>query len=522
MLGILTDVTERRREEEAQRRAEANLRAVIERSPDGMLVHRFGQIVFVNTRLVKMLGYDHAEQLIGRSPLLLVAPEAREHVESRMRRVTAGIETTLEHQRLVCRDGGMLHAEVKGLPVTFDGEPAVLVHVRDLTEHHRLEAELRARDRLASVGRLAAAIGHEINNPLTYVVGNVELASRAIDQGGDAALTKARSLLADAAEGAERIRRIVRDLRTFSQTDRDEVGEVDVGHVLDSCLAMAAHEIRHRARVRRDYAELPAVVGNEARLGQVFLNLLVNAAQAIPAGRADDNEIAVEGRVDGERVVVVVRDSGVGVDPEARERLFEPFFTTKSTENGTGLGLAICRNIVSSIGGDIRLDSEPGRGTAVTVCLARAPSSDAGARETAQGTGARDADADSALGACRVLIVDDEPRVARAVAALLSSTEAVIATSGEAALERLGAGESFDAVLCDVMMPKMTGMDFYERARALRPGIERRFVFMSGGAFTTLSGQFLASVPNATLEKPFSAAQLQGAIDGVLGGRRSR
>jgi len=510
IVGVLKDVTAERRQEQAQRQAEAHLRALIERAPDGIMVHRLGQVVFVNARLVTMLGYEHAEQLVGRSVLVTVHPGERENAEARVRTAASGSQTPPQRFRLVRADGGTLFAEIIGLPIVFEGEPSVLALVRDLTERHRLETELRARDRLASVGRLAAAIGHEINNPLAYVMGNVEVALRKLDSGRDADRATVRALLTEAGEGAERVRRIVRDLRTFSQSDRDETGPVDVARVLDSCVAMAAHEIRHRARVRKGYGPLPPVLGDDARLGQVFLNLLINAAQAIPEGCADDNEIAVEARQDGGTVVVTVRDTGTGIDPAARDRLFEPFFTTKPPESGTGLGLSICRSIVSSVGGSVRLESGPGRGTIATVVLpcASHPSSDRceGAAPVRQAT------------ACRVLVVDDEPLVASAVAALLPpGAEAVVATTGEAALARLGAGEAFDVVLCDVMMPAMSGMDVYERARGARPGIERRFVFMTGGTFTARSAQFLASVPNARLDKPFSATQLSDALALTLG-----
>jgi two-component system cell cycle sensor histidine kinase/response regulator CckA len=426
-----------------------------------------------------------------------------------VRIATGGTATPPERFRLVRADGGVLFAEIIGLPIVFEGEPSVLALVRDLTERHRLETEIRARDRLASVGRLAAAIGHEINNPLAYVMCNIEVALRKLDSAREADRAAVRRLLTEAGEGAERIRRIVRDLRTFSQSDRDETGPVDVARVLDSCIAMAAHEIRHRARVRKGYGALPPVLGNDARLGQVFLNLLINAAQAIPEGRADDNEIAIDARPEGDAVVITVRDTGTGIDPAARDRLFEPFFTTKPPESGTGLGLSICRSIVSSVGGSIRLEPGPRCGTIATVVL---PCASRSSREPCES-----AAPPRQARACRVLVVDDEPQVAKAVAALLPpEAEAVVATTGEAALERLEGGEVFDIVLCDVMMPAMSGMDVYERARRTRPGVERRFVFMTGGTFTARSAQFLASVPNARLDKPFSAAQLGEALARVL------
>ena len=503
VLGIVTDVTRKQQEEHEQRRSEENLRTLIERSPDAIIVHRSGRTIFVNQRAYEMLGYQKGD-LLGGSVLEIVHPDDRAAVVERATGAMLGREAPPLHERLLRRDGSVLDVEVIALPITFDGAPAVLAHARDLTERMRFEAALRTRDRLASVGRIAAAVGHEINNPLAYVMGSLELLARRLETLGPAA-DELDALVANAREGAERVRVIVRDLRTFSQREPDAPKPVDMRRVLESCVSMAQHEIRHRARLSVHYGDVPRVMGNEARLGQVFLNLLVNAAQAIPEGHVAENEITLESRCEGGEVVVEVRDTGGGLAPDVRARLFEPFFSTKPAARGSGLGLSISLSIVESLGGRIRVDDAPGGGTSVTVTLPPAPAGHPTSAPPPPPTPRPQVQR-------RILIVDDEPFVAATLAALLDSDDVTLAGSGEHALERLLADDPYDVVICDLMMPAMNGIDLYERVRELRPGVERTFIFMTGGAFTARGTEFLQSFPNPCLEKPFESQQVLDAV----------
>jgi signal transduction histidine kinase len=184
-------------------------------------------------------------------------------------------------------------------------------------------------------------------------------------------------MLREAREGAERVRHIVRDLKVFSRGDTEERTAVDPRRVMDSCANMARGEIRHRARLVKRYAETPRVSANEARLGQVLLNLLVNATHAIPEGAPDENEIRVATGVDAEgRVMMEVEDTGSGIPDDVKAHIFEPFFTTKTGGAGTGLGLSICQSIVTALGGEITVESEVGRGTTFRVFLPPASMSD--------------------------------------------------------------------------------------------------------------------------------------------------
>jgi len=293
--------------------------------------------------------------------------------------------------------------------------------------------------------------------------------------------------------------------------DDDEPAPIDLLAALAAAERVAAHQLRHRARVRTDYSVLPAAMGHAGRLEQVFVNLLLNAAQALPEGRAE-NRIDIRAFVapDG-RLAVEVEDNGPGMTEAVLSRAFEPFFTTKPIGEGTGLGLAVSHGIVKRMGGEIELTSTLGQGTRVRVLLAasaRAPS-----RPVAAAVGASEPPVRT-----RILVVDDEPRLA-ATLHLLLGTEHDVTTvgGGEAACEVLvDRKESFDVILCDVMMPGVSGIDVYARVKDACPELLPRIVLMTGGACTARAASFLAAVPNPVLRKPFELAEVRRIIKGAI------
>jgi len=394
--------------------------------------------------------------------------------------------------------------------------PAIERELREASlraEQKKLQDQLVISDRMASVGTLAAGVAHEINNPLACVMGNLDLAARDLaKRTGDMGLTvefsDVREELHDARAAVERIRDIVRDLKIFSRSSEDKLGPVDVPRVLESTLRMAWNEIRHRARLVRNYDQAPPVQASESRLGQVFLNLIVNAAQAIEEGRAEDNEIRISlSTATAGRVVVEIADTGPGMPPEVLERLFTPFFTTKPAGVGTGLGLSICHRIVTGFGGTIDVESAPGRGTTFRVSLPRATSElSEEVPQVALGQPARRRG--------RILVIDDEPMIARLVQRTLSAEHDVVATVRAAeALERLAAGERFDVILCDLMMPQMTGMELHAELCRVDQAQASRMIFLTGGAFTPAARAFLDEVPNQRVEKPFDSKHLRALVN---------
>lgn len=374
-----------------------------------------------------------------------------------------------------------------------------------------VQARMMLSDRLSSVGTLAAGISHEINNPLAYVLSNVSFARDELSRMADenlrvpdarATLLPILDALVDAYQGAERVQAIVRDLRSFSRAEEDRRGPVDVHRVLEVAITVARSEVRRRAQLETDYQEVPEIDANEGRLAQVFINLLMNAAQAIPDGSAREHRVRIVTREGEERrVVVEISDTGVGMASDVRARAFDPFFTTKPIGVGTGLGLFVCHSIVSSLGGIITVRSNPGNGTTFHLEFPSRASHKSkvahGARPVATRRG-------------RLLIVDDEPLVCSSLKRSLSRDyEVKTVHSGRAALELVEGGEQFDLILCDLMMPEMSGMDLYDELGRDYVGARDRIVFFTGGAFTTRAREFLNAVPNARLEKPADIGQIR-------------
>jgi two-component system NtrC family sensor kinase len=368
------------------------------------------------------------------------------------------------------------------------------------------EVLLRA-ERLSALGRLSASVGHEINNPLSYVVGNLEYATAELERGPIS--SEVLSALGDAREGAERIRRIVRELRVFGKGSPQPHRELtSPSEALESALKLAGNELRCRARLSRELQTVPNVLADPTQLTQVFVNLLLNAAQAIPdeqSGTAN-SVITVRSRLqtDG-RVAIEVRDTGRGISETDQKRLFEPFFTTKPLDQGTGLGLFVSLGIISSFQGEIEVESQLGAGTTVRVLLPVAKTSTAPRQVSSRPPlVARDR---------RLLLVDDDVLVARSIVRLLNEHEVEVVTSGKAALRRLlEHGPAFDLIFCDLMMPDMTGMDLFEEIERSRPLLAERFVFISGGGVTDRCRQFIENHHERVLSKPIDRRAIKRVL----------
>lgn len=528
--SMIEDITDRHQAEDALRRSEARFRTLIENAPDAICVYPPDdrRIVYANPALASLLGYDAPQEMLSLPVAMLIHPDDRAILERRWARLAhARGALPPQEYRMLHRDGGTVHAEIVSMIIEYDGKPHVIAFGRDLTERKQMQARLLLADRMVSVGTLAAGVAHEINNPLAYVMTNLEMVGARRLPPVVARLrdleTDATSRLADevagaiemidvAREGSERMRDIVRDLRTFTRAaDEEKRAAVDVRRVLDASINLAWNEIRHRARLVKEYDDVPPIVANEARLGQVFLNLLVNAAQALHVGGASENVIRVATSVDrAGHVIVEVSDTGPGIPEEILDRIFDPFFTTKPVGVGTGLGLWICQGIVTSLGGHITADSKPGGGATFRVLL---PSAATMEQQSAQAAHAAPAPP-PVTERLRLLVVDDEIAIGRTLAiALGDAFEVTTATSGREALAILEGGErQFDVVLCDLMMPDVSGMDVYERIIVHAPALARRFVFVTGGAFTDRARAFVERVQTPVIEKPFDLTELPNLL----------
>lgn len=470
---------------EQARRAELEIRdrrqsALLEAGFGGMALVRDGEILDCSRGFAAIFGY-RSEEIQGRRLEQILAPTEREATGER---------------EAMHRDGHIFPVEVVALPYEEAGETRSAVAVRDLTETRRIRAQLHQADRMATMGQLAAGVAHEINNPLSWVLGNLDLLVEGLRG-------EQRDVARRAAEGARRVERIVRDLKTFSRTRPPEPSAVVLPTAVSSAVNMIRHQVRDRGVLIEDYAPVPTVDGDETRVGQVCLNLLVNALEALPDDQREANRIEVRLYTDDSgEAVLEVADNGPGIPTEVRHRMFEPFFTTK--RQGTGLGLSITRSITASLGGRLVVDSQPGLGTTMRVILPAGllpPGVEerpaAGAPQTAN----RQVE-------CTVLVVDDELDILELMAAALPQYQVTTASSADEALSLLEGGV-FDAILCDLMMPDKTGMELHDEAIARWPGLAGRFAFVTGGAYTEAARTFLDQTQAPVLHKPFQLQDLR-------------
>jgi len=390
--------------------------------------------------------------------------------------------------------------------------PTLLGAIEDvlLTKQRRLEpAKIAQTERMAALGTLAAGLAHEINNPLTYVLLHLTHAVRLLPEvatpQNKKKIERIDSLVRGALEGVERIRGITSGVRAFSRVEELSLTALDVRPIIEAAIKLVMNQIRHRAKLVTDYKDVPPVLANEGRLGQVFLNLLTNAVQALPEGDATAHEVRVSTSTDEQgRVLVDVSDTGEGIPEHLLPRIFEPFFSTKPIGRGTGLGLSISQGIVRSLGGEISVaTSQVGRGTTIRVVL---PAAQRAAEEDSEPT------SDAKTEPRRILVVDDEDGVRQAIKDALPGHEVLTVSSGREALAVLQKDEKFDLLLCDLHMPEVTGMDLYNQLRELAPRLAEKVVFMTGGVFTERSQQFIAREPRPVIEKPLDMERLRSLI----------
>ena len=384
----------------------------------------------------------------------------------------------------------------------------VITTFHDITPLKRAAEQLAVHDRLIMTGTLVAGVGHEINNPLAFVMGNVDLALEELRSlAGPSPSGRLRDLLemlGDAKVGAERIRRIVRGLRALAR-EEFVLQPVEYSAVVETSVSMALHELRHKATVCVDADGLPAVEGDESRITQVLVNLLVNAAQSFDTADPETNRVTIQGAIVGDdKVRLSVIDNGPGIAPEILPRVFDPFFTTKAVGDGTGLGLAVSRGIVNALGGTLTVESEVGAGTTFHLTLRAAR-----ALEVEQRTPPAAPQGSSA----RVLVIDDDTSVLATLGKVLAREHDVTTLSDPREAERvLAADQSFDVIVCDLMMPHIPGDELFRRVRAMHPAVSERFVFVTGGATHAEVETFLSQVPNDVLEKPFTMADLLAVV----------
>lgn len=433
-----------------------------------------------------VIDVDQANAALGGGPVLLRL------------RGCAGEPCWVDWRATETADGGLLCSVIEAVADT--AQPAQLTS----TQVQLLEAE-----RLAVLGSLAGGVANQIGNALTSTrLGLARLVSFELAQLPRDAVGQHRlELLQEAREGVDRVQHVTDALRAFARLEDAAPAPVDLRAAVAAVVRIAAHEIEHRARLHCDLEPAPAVLAPEPALRHLVLHLILNAAQSVEGLSPGQAVVNVSVFAEDGKAVLEVSDNGAGIAPGDLERIFDPFFTTRPPGQGLGLGLSVCRDLVDRMQGQISAHSEVGKGTRMRVALPPAPA--------AATIDRRPAPVAPSLSRRRILIIDDDRPVASAIALELADHDIMVAGSGREALEILRRDPGFDVVLCDLMMPELSGADVYDWLKRVEPQLVDRFVFMTGGAFTTRAREFLAGIKNPRLDKPFDPSELRAVIERI-------
>ncbi len=381
---------------------------------------------------------------------------------------------------------------------------------------NNLRLRLEHSDKLAALGQLTAGVAHEINNPATYVLSNlrqieevVSRLSKGAGKPGD--LDLIADMAQDCRRGVDLIASISRELKCYARSDDAAYEFIDLGELISNTSAMTLNEIRYRARFEKHVGDVPMIVGSRSKLSQILVNLLINATHAIQEGKSNENLIRISCDLEGEDVVIRVRDTGCGIPDRDKEKIFEAYYTTKEHGLGTGLGLPICREIATLHEGKLEFESTVGEGTVFTLTLPvktalNAPAAPVEPRPPENPEGRR---------RLRVLLIDDEPLLLKSLARMLQAHHDVVAATGGAlGIDALGKQE-FDAIICDLMMPEVDGLHVYQALEARYPELISKLVYLSGGVFTDRMSSFLETIKPRLLDKPVSRDALLDAIEAL-------
>jgi len=412
--------------------------------------------------------------------------------------------------------------QIQSSPILGEGGAllqVVVIH-RDVTEERIAQASAAHNDRLAAIGTLAAGMAHEINNPLMYIKTSLELIQEELNEGerlsaDSEVIEELSDALGDAQDGVERVSNIVRSLLSIARRGSDHHGneqlsDVKVEELVKSCVSLTKAELSKRVRLELEIEPQLTVCGRRSELIQVILNLLINASQAMPTRGAEGGEhqgwIRVSGARREGRALIQVSDNASGISDEQLPHIFEPFFSSKPVGEGTGLGLAVSCGIIEAHRGELTVSSQLGVGTTFTISL---PLSEA-----------REDEPPTLLPVTprapqRILIVDDEPLVAKSLAKLLKGREVTALNSAEEALTLLRA-QAFDLILSDVMMPEVDGPTFYQRLITRDASYQRRVIFVTGAAKLDSAQKALKTIGCPVLYKPVTRAELEAAIQACL------
>jgi len=397
-----------------------------------------------------------------------------------------------------------------------------VVLIRDVSSERRLsqvEEQLAISEKMSALGTLAAGIAHEINNPLTYVMNNLEMIREDLTEQRGLSEEKHAELIelsGEATEGLERIAKIVQELRSFMRSSERSLREVKLSGAVQSALSLADPELKLKAKLSLKLDEaLPSIFADERQLVQVLVNLFINAAQAFKEQDLERNLIIVRASEGQDQMVSLeVEDNASGMPPEVARQAFDPFFTTK-TAVGTGLGLAICHKIILGFGGSIELDSELGRGSTFKIMLPRFQPE----RHIIRARKTRASSFKAELAEVkRIIVIDDEPSVGQVIVRALGSERVLFFTDAHEGLKEIDRLHP-EVIVCDIMMPVMSGVEVF--AELKQRGLNHRTLMITGGSAREEVADFISQEAPTILYKPFKPSELREQVCRIARATRS-
>jgi PAS domain S-box-containing protein len=490
--------------EESERR----YRALIDRLPDGIMVHRNRVVAFVNPACARLFGETDPAALVGRSVLDFVDPAEHDLTLKRLQQVDEGDHVPTRELRLRRLDGVNVLVESTNLPLFVDGAAAIQTILHDVTERHLLEDRLRQAQKMEAVGRLAGGIAHDFNNLLTVIDAHAEFALARTNDEGAGDIDEIRKASASAA-------RLTRQLLAFSRKQTATPAAIDLAASVRDVMVMLTRTLGDDIEVNaRLSPELWPVFVDGNHIEQVLLNLALNARDAMPLGghltfTTANTEIGPDYRSAsgemisaGDYVMLTVEDTGTGMTPDVASRAFEPFYTTKGTGQGTGLGLSMVYGIVKQAGGHIWLYSEPGEGTSFKIMLPRYTGADAPRAVALPSAPA------AAVSSVHALLVEDQPNVRAAIERSLRNAGLAVTAvrDAAAALDVLSRAQAVDILITDMMMPGMSGAELATVVATSHPGLP--VIIMSGYSEELTNLQRELPANSRFVEKPVNAKRL--------------
>lgn len=509
------DITERKQSEEALKRSEENLKAYLENAPDAIFLSDLeGTFLYGNKKAEEIIGYKR-EKLVGKSFLKLnLLPEeylgkAGEALALNVR----GEPASPEEFELVRKDGSRVWVEINSVPLKQAEATVVLGFVREITERKQMEEERKELEqkaqmesRLASLGLLASGVGHEINNPLTGVIGYAQLLlGRDIPE-------DIRKDVESINKEAQRVASIVKKLVAFARYQKPQRTYASISDIVAATVDLLAHQLETsniQTNLHLD-PNMPWTIADIGQLQQVFLNIIINAETEMRLAHGK-GKLSIKTEKTDNTIRVSFKDDGLGIAKENLEKIFDPFFTTREVGEGTGLGLSICHEIIAEHGGSIYAESKSGNGATFIVELPvvaeekHPQAAKPVAEEAARAAGAR------------ILVVDDERLILHFVSQVLTDEGHEVETVDNAQ-DALGKIESerYSLILLDIKMPGMSGIELYNHLKKTAQSLARRVVFITGDVMGAETTAFLSRIKAPRIDKPFGAEQLKSEINRML------